>query len=519
MPDDLTVVDSQPLPDLKVVDSQPLQQSPYDRATAAGLTTASKTPLESLRDKLGGYIDEKDHAALLEAAKTGKAPEGQVWSSFGPRMIKGLLDKVTSAAEPGNAAQAAGVILANTNPFTAIPVDAALVAHGGYNAIKNAGDALKGNPEAVDAALSGASEVAGGAAGIGQAAPGLNAARAAAAQKIVAPLVKKPLGATMEDIRFNRDPASAISSEGLTGSKPELVKQAQQRIADLSNSTDNILKNHPNANVQINAAPIIDKAIADAQTAARKVGNKSAVNRLADLGEALKTQYGPTKGTPFEINNLKRDIGNSASDLGAFKSTDPIESSAAAAMGDVYKGLKDAVNAQVPEVVPNNERVANLLSAKTGLNRNLALEQNKGFFSGMTLSNAPFKVAEKVIGSAPIRTNLASLLNPKALEVPAVANTRGVPLSNLANATLNTVGANGARAIVSPADQFESSFGPEHKEVGDLAEWETGNREGVKVGDLDQAAKSMFGAKSFEHLTDAQKSHILRIAQTQVAVP
>lgn len=47
------------------------------------------------------------------------------------------------------------------------------------------------------------------------------------------------------------------------------------------------------------------------------------------------------------------------------------------------------------------------------------------------------------------------------------------------NVTLNPVGETGARPL-NPANQFESSFGPEHKEVGDLAEWETGNREGVR---------------------------------------
>lgn len=44
--------------------------------------------------------------------------------------------------------------------------------------------------------------------------------------------------------------------------------------------------------------------------------------------------------------------------------------------------------------------------------------------------------------------------------------------------TLNPIGDTGARPLT--ADQFESSFGPEYQEVGDLAEWETGNREGVK---------------------------------------
>lgn len=44
--------------------------------------------------------------------------------------------------------------------------------------------------------------------------------------------------------------------------------------------------------------------------------------------------------------------------------------------------------------------------------------------------------------------------------------------------TLNPVGKTGARPLA--ANQFESSFGPEYKEVGDLAEWETGNREGLR---------------------------------------
>jgi hypothetical protein len=44
--------------------------------------------------------------------------------------------------------------------------------------------------------------------------------------------------------------------------------------------------------------------------------------------------------------------------------------------------------------------------------------------------------------------------------------------------TLNPVGKTGARPIT--ANQFESSFGPEYQEVGDLAEWETGSREGLR---------------------------------------
>lgn len=45
--------------------------------------------------------------------------------------------------------------------------------------------------------------------------------------------------------------------------------------------------------------------------------------------------------------------------------------------------------------------------------------------------------------------------------------------------TLNPIGGGGARPL-DATNQFENSFGPEHKEVGDLAEWETGSREGVR---------------------------------------
>ena len=60
---------------------------------------------------------------------------------------------------------AGGVIAANTNPFTGIPVDAALVAHGGYGVYKNAAAAFEGDPEAAERALFSGSEMAGGAAG------------------------------------------------------------------------------------------------------------------------------------------------------------------------------------------------------------------------------------------------------------------------------------------------------------------------------------------------------------------
>lgn len=285
---------------------------------------------------------------------------------------------------------------------------------GGY-AGKKAGEAV-GAPELGSDIGSAAGGLLGGAAGT-KAAGALEGVANAAAKKIVAPLVKKPLGATLEDLKFGRDPAQAIVDEGLVGTKESMAEQSDKRLGDIYNATDKLLKNHP-SQTPINAEPIIDQAINDSQAAAKRVGNKAAISRLDDLRDALKTEYGNLSGTPYEINNLKREIGDSASDLGAFKATDPVEASAAAAMARVYTGIKEAVNKQVPDIAPLNERAANLISARTALKRNIALETNKSFLDNLTIENLIPKVLAKTAGSAPVRSGAAKVLGSGAKNVP-----------------------------------------------------------------------------------------------------
>jgi hypothetical protein len=254
-----------------------------------------------------------------------------------------------------------------------------------------------------------------------------NDARSKVAQSIVKPLIRKPLGKTLTDMQFERQPASGIADEGIVaGTTKGLAEKTEARIAQVSKATDSVLQNHPNANAVIDTAPIIDSGIDEAVTAARKTGNQAMITRLENLREALHTEYGPTKGTPFEMNNLKKEIGKVASDLGAFKSTDPVEASAAAAMQSIYSGIKDAVNNEVPEAAPLNDRASNLISARTGILRRLAQHENKGFFDGMDVWNSPFKMAGKVVNSTPFRTGAARAVNfgnkldtPEILPPPA----------------------------------------------------------------------------------------------------
>lgn len=292
----------------------------------------------------------------------------------------------------------------------------------GYAAGKGAKAVAKhyGGDEDTQNLAEDAGNILGGTAG-GKGGALLNKARPKLSNSIVGPLVKTPVSATLENSRFGRNPAQAITDEGLVGTREGVLKQADAKVKQLSDAVDAKLQNHPSANAQIDAGPVIDSAIDNAVNAARKTGNAGIETRLEALRTALKTQYGKTTGTPFEINQLKRQVGEVGSDLGAFKSTDPLEASAASAMADVYGGLKRAVNQHIPDVVPLNERVSNLIAAKTALRRNIALDTNKSAISGMSVTNAPFKLAEKTLLSAPARTFAGRVVNAgNKLDVPQI---------------------------------------------------------------------------------------------------
>lgn len=298
------------------------------------------------------------------------------------------------------------------------------ILHGVGSGIGTVGALLTGT-EKGQAAIDAATGAAGKAVDLAK--QSTSTARQALAQKIVQPLVKSTPSQMLSDAKFGRNPAQALVDEGIIGKdKPSVLSQVQARTADLHDALNGQLANHPNAGVQIDAEPIIDGAINDAVKAAQKQGNKATASRLEDLRDALKTQYGNIKGTPLEINNLKSDVGNVGSDLGAFKHSDPAEASAASAMGDVYTGLKKAVNAQIPQAAPINERIANLLSAKTALNRNIALDSGKGVLDAVKNIDItkPLKsatdIAGSVIGTTPARTAAAAAIADSPKPVPNI---------------------------------------------------------------------------------------------------
>lgn len=134
----------------------------YDRSGIGALQKLTG----NLADWAKGKAEQKETENLHNVAQ---GEGGNPIEAYSPRAGYDLLHHtaglVSGFLEPKNVAIAAATAAANTNPITGIPVDAALVAHGGYGVVKNAPDALKGNPDAVERALLSGSEMAGGAAG------------------------------------------------------------------------------------------------------------------------------------------------------------------------------------------------------------------------------------------------------------------------------------------------------------------------------------------------------------------
>ena len=129
--------------------------------------------LGQLRQATGGLSEwakgKAEQAQTQNLRNVARGGQGNPVEAFSPRSAYDLLSKtsgfVSSFLDPKSLAITGGVIAANTNPFTGIPVDAALVAHGGYGVAKNARQALAGNPDAAERALLSGSEMVGGLAG------------------------------------------------------------------------------------------------------------------------------------------------------------------------------------------------------------------------------------------------------------------------------------------------------------------------------------------------------------------
>ena len=227
--------------------------------------------------------------------------------------------------------------------------------------------------------------------------PLVESVRDAAAQQMAGPVVRKTPTATMNDLKFGRNPAEAITKEpGLEGVTVSGLRDGvAKRMNEIGQVMDQMLSTPDAMQHSIDIEPIIDQATADAKDSPLAKLNPGLSDRIDALADNLKTKFGNLQKNPLEATQFKRDIGNAAKWTGQ-----PFDNEANQFLVQVYRGIKDEVNAAVPEVQPLNERYADLLSAKSALDRRIAFNVNRPWSVGRALLGAGGGAAGTIVGGA-----------------------------------------------------------------------------------------------------------------------
>lgn len=320
--------------------------------------------------KLADWAEGKASKADIENLKKVAGGErGNEMEAYSPRAGYDLLARVTKllsgATEPKSVLTTAGVALANTNPVTGIPVDAALVAHGGMGVAKNAKAALGGDPEAAERALLSGAEAVGGAAGVGTQAKAITSGSFASRlyQSALKPSTTLTPEARARVIQTGLKEGVPVSAGGV------------EKIATL---VDDL-----NTKIQ---------AKIDAGSAAGKTVNKMDVaNRLGDVGKRFSNQVNPeadlaaiqASGEEF-MRNQPADIP--ASDAQALKkgtyqqlkskAYGELKNASIESQKALARGLKEELVAQFPEIADLNARESNLIGLDKQLERAVGRIEN-----------------------------------------------------------------------------------------------------------------------------------------------
>jgi hypothetical protein len=151
-------------------EAQPPSASMLDKLSS-GITSAWKAMpvgmISEMNQHIGDWANQKAEQNrqenLAAVAKGQPQPHSEVTNT--------ALGMLGSAGKMGTVTPTQGAI-AGAAVLAPEVVGPALVAHGGYTAIKNAPAAIQGNPDAAEASLTGAAEAAGGGAMTGEALAG-----------------------------------------------------------------------------------------------------------------------------------------------------------------------------------------------------------------------------------------------------------------------------------------------------------------------------------------------------------
>lgn len=248
--------------------------------------------------------------------------------------------------------------------------------------------------------------------------------------KLARGMVNESLGATSRDVTYG-NPAKAILDEKISspftgdiekykaalrsGLPPEQAMisaggraaAVQKVINQLAPQLDQALSR---STAMIQVTDVIDRPLMQAANgiidnrAMTQAEKDAALTQLGALQHSLKEGL-PGSISPLQANKIKQAIGQRINWAGNVAVTDEVKPAYRA----VYGAIKDAVNKSVPESASVNERLANLLSAQTDIEKLMKSEevgQGKGALGSSVTGIA--RRAEAVAGRAVPAANVAS---------------------------------------------------------------------------------------------------------------
>lgn len=294
------------------------------------------------------------------------------------------------------------------------------------------------------------------------------------------PLIGAPSVSMAQDVRAGR-PLDAAATLAGTIAGPRMLSEvpggAKAGLSQIADARDVVKDIASKTSGHSLAGAALDRVLPESQSAPNFHGGA--------YEEPPRPTLGPDNPTPAQMKaSAKMEIGPPGESVPVSRNptpggyTGPASARAAqkaaqiAAPSDIPKAtIPDVSILPEPRALREGEKVGYNASTPRDLLLGNAQAGRPG--AGDMIQNAGGTVlyAPKAAGIGSSAERLARLRE--------IASPSGNPTPFGSRMTLNPIGGGGARPL-DAGNQFESSFGPEHKEVGDLAEWETGNREGVR---------------------------------------
>jgi hypothetical protein len=186
---------------------------------------------------------------------------------------------------------------------------------------------------------------------------------------VEAPAVNKWMGVAEKDLAHGGNPGQRIVDEKLLGAtKQETQANIQPKLAEASDDLHRYLQGAGAQGVEIDAHPLIDKALNEAHANLRSPTDEAFARSVAAIKgkiEARFPQYDISKLTPEQAHEVKVYLGKQ------IDWTDPVRNPINDALQDIYHGLNNEIDTKVVDVKPIQKRWGDLFTADQRLDKSI----------------------------------------------------------------------------------------------------------------------------------------------------